>query len=489
MNTRDAFYQSGQLHSRLGYQSRRHFLQRAGAGFGAVALAALMEQWGLSRASAATTAASSGNPLLPKQPPLPARAKSVIWCFMNGGPSAMDLFDPKPELDRCDGMAMNKGPITTFSKKVGPLMKSPFKFDRYGDSGHSVSELYPNIAKHVDDIAFIKSCHVETNVHDQALFQANTGVTRLGNPSAGSWLTYGLGSENQNLPGFIVMHDPRGMPVGGPPLWSSGFLPNAYQGTIFHEGANPIMDIQRPADVSASAQRRQLDFIAGMNARHQAAHPADTKFQGRISNFELAYRMQTAAPDAVDLAQESDATKTLYGIDREESRTYGSQLLMARRLVERGVRFIQAYNGGAPEDWDAHENVALNHRKRCGETDMPIAGLLTDLKQRGLLDSTLVIWGGEFGRLPITETKGGRDHNPYGYLLWMAGGGIKGGSSIGETDEIGYRAAVDPVSIHDVHATILALFGLDHTKLTYFHEGREFRLTDVSGELIRKIMA
>jgi hypothetical protein len=487
MNTRDPFYQSGQPHACRGYGNRRQFLQKAGAGFGAVALAALLEQLGLTKAGAAA-APIGGNPMLPKPPHFAPRAKAVIWCFMNGGPSAMDLFDPKPELDRCDGMKMDKGPLVTFSKKVGPLMKSPFRFERYGDSGQPVSELYPNVARHVDDIAFIKSCHVETNVHDQALFQANTGITRLGYPSAGSWLTYGLGSENQNLPGFIVMHDPRGMPVGGPPLWSSGFLPNTYQGTIFNDGASPIMDLQRPAEMTEKAQRRQLDFIAEMNTIHQAQHPAEADLLGRISSFELAYRMQTAAPDAVDLAQESDTVKKLYGIDRRESRTYGTQLLMARRLVERGVRFVQAYNGGAPSDWDAHENVALNHRNRCLETDMPIAGLLADLKQRGLLDSTLVIWGGEFGRLPITETNGGRDHNPYGYLLWMAGGGIKGGTSIGATDEVGYRAVQDPVSIHDVHATILALFGLDHTKLTYFHDGREFRLTDVSGEVIRRIM-
>jgi len=285
------------------------------------------------------------------------------------------------------------------------------------------------------------------------------------------------------------MHDPRGMPIGGPPLWSSGFLPNAYQGTVFSEGACPIMDLRRPAEMTDTAQRRQLDFIAEMNARHQAQHPAEAELLGRISSFELAYRMQTAAPDAVDLAQESRETRRLYGIDRRESQAYGTQLLMARRLVERGVRFIQAYSGAAPQDWDAHQTLATNHRQRCLETDVPIAGLLTDLKQRGLLDSTLVIWGGEFGRLPITETNGGRDHNPYGFLLWMAGGGIKGGTSFGATDELGYRAAVDPVSIHDVHATILALFGLDHTKLTYFHDGREFRLTDVSGEVIRGIIA
>jgi hypothetical protein len=488
MNTREPFYPSGALHARSGYQNRRQFLQRAGAGFGAVALAAMLDQLGLTKARAIAAPLTDGV-MLPKPPHFAPKAKAVIWCFMNGGPSAIDLFDPKAELDRCDGLKMDKGPITTFSKKVGPLMKSPFAFERYGQCGHPVSELYANVARHVDDICFVKSCHIESNVHDQALFQSNTGFTRLGYPSAGSWLTYGLGSENQNLPGFIVMHDPRGMPIGGPPLWASGFLPNAYQGTVFGDGACPIMDLRRPAEMTDRAQRRQLDFIGEMNARHQAQHPAEAELLGRISSFELAYRMQTAAPDAVDISNESAATKALYGLDRKETNAYGSQMLMARRLIERGVRFIQVYSGGAPSDWDAHQTLAANHRQRCLETDVPIAGLLSDLKQRGMLDSTLVIWGGEFGRLPITESNGGRDHNPYGYLLWMAGGGVKGGMSFGETDELGYKAARDPVSIHDLHATILALFGLDHTKLTYFHDGREFRLTDVSGEVIRGIMA
>jgi Protein of unknown function (DUF1501) len=341
----------------------------------------------------------------------------------------------------------------------------------------------------VDKIAFLKACQIDANVHDQALFQSNTGFTRLGYPSAGSWVTYGLGSENQNLPGYIVMHDPRGMPIGGPPLWSSGFLPNAYEGTVFESGQSPILNLQRPSDISAAAQRRQLDFIGELNAAHQAAHPAEADLLGRIASFELAYRMQTAAPEAVDLSQESEKTKRLYGLDMPMTKAYGTQLLMARRLIERGARFVQAYSGGSPSDWDAHSDLAGNHRKRCLETDVPIAALLSDLERCGLLDSTLVIWGGEFGRLPITEKDGGRDHNPHGYLIWMAGGGVKGGVSYGETDELGFRAAVDPAPIHDVHATILHLLGLDHKKLTYLHNGREFRLTDVSGEVIRPILA
>ena len=488
MNMRNPFAKSGQPGASFGVQNRRQFLQKAGAGFGSIALTALLDQLGMLKASAGFEMAQT-NPQLPKPPHFAPRAKSVIWCFMNGGPSAIDLFDPKPELDKSDGMQMNKGPLVTFSRQVGPLMKSPFTFQRYGQCGQPVADVYSNLARHVDDIAFIKACHVDTNVHDQALFTSNTGMTRLGYPSTGSWITYGLGTENQNLPGFIVMNDSRGMPVGGPPLWSSGFLPNSYQGTVFHEGANPILDLQRPAKMSESAQRRQLDFIEKLDAHHQSRHPAEADLLGRISSFELAYRMQMAAPEAVDLSQENHATKRLYGFDNARSRPYGTQLLLARRLVERGTRFVQVYSGASPDDWDAHQSVETNHTRRCRETDVPIAGLLADLKQRGLLDTTLVIWGGEFGRLPITETNGGRDHNPYGFLLWMAGGGVKGGTSVGETDELGYRAAVDPVSIHDVHATILALLGLDHTKLTYFYNGREFRLTDVSGKVINGIIA
>jgi len=470
-------------------QTRRQFLQKAGSGFGTIALAAMLEQLGLLGARANATLDPS-NPLQPKPPHFAPKAKSVIWCFMNGGPSGIDLFDPKPELTRCDGQKLSgKGSISTFSGKVGPLMKSPFAFAQYGQCGHPVSELYPNIAKHVDKITFIKSCHIDANVHDQALFQSNTGFTRLGYPSTGSWVTYGLGTENQNLPGFVVMHDPRGMPIGGPPLWSSGFLPNACEGTVFQSGASPILNLRRPQAMTAENQRHQLDFIGKLNAAHAELHPAEASLAGRIASFELAYRMQTAAPEAVDLSSETEKTKRLYGLDMPLTCGYGRQLLMARRLVERGVRFVQAYSGGSPSDWDAHSDLAENHRKRCLETDLPIAGLLTDLERRGLLDSTLVIWGGEFGRLPISESGDGRDHNPHGYLVWMAGGGVKGGFSYGETDEIGFRAAVDPVSIHDLHATILHLLGLDHKKLTYLHNGREFRLTDVSGEVIHPIVA
>ncbi len=488
MNTQDPFYRSGQPHLRKEYLNRRQFLQRAGGGLGILGLAGVLDQLGLLVADTLPTQTLVG-PLQPRPPHFPPRARAVIWCYMYGGPSGIDLFDHKPELDKSHGKEFGKGEIMTFSGKLGPLMKSPFAFKHYGQCGHPVSEVYANIAQHVDDIAFIKSCHIETNVHDQALFQTNTGLTRLGFPSAGSWVTYGLGSENQNLPGYIVMHDPRGMPVGGPPLWSSGFLPNSHQGTVFRLGSSPILNLSRPEGMSQAAQRRQLDLLAEINDEHRRAHPAEADLLGRITSFELAYRMQMTAPEAVDISRESEETRKLYGIDDPVSLAYGTQCLMARRLVERGVRFIQIYSGGVATEWDSHERLSINHKRRCQETDMPIAGLLADLKRRGLLNSTLVMWGGEFGRLPMSQGGDGRDHNPHGFLMWMAGGGIKGGVSYGETDEIGFKAAVDPVSIHDIHATILHLLGLEHKKLTYLHNGRAFRLTDVAGNVIEKIIA
>ena len=465
------------------FWSRRDCLTRSGSGFGLLGLAALLGDVG-----ALATPESEDSSASPRHGPV-ARAKSVIWCFMYGGPSGIDLFDHKPDLEKYHGRPFDgAAELQTFSGKVGPLMRPPFGFQRYGECGQTVSELYPNIARHVDSIAFLKACHVETNVHDQALFQVNTGMTRLGFPSAGSWITYGLGSENRNLPGYIVMYDPRGIPVGGAPLWSSGFLPSIHGGTVFRSGSSPILNLQRPAEMSAAAQRRQLDLVAAMNRDHLQPRPGEDALEARIESFELAFRMQTEAPSAVDLSGESDETKRLYGIHEPSSRSYGTQLLMARRLVERGCRMVQVYSGGTNSDWDSHSKLEVNHRLRARETDAPVAGLLADLKRLGLLEETLVIWGGEFGRLPMSEGGGGRDHNPHGFLMWMAGGGVQGGTSYGATDEIGFRAAENPVSVHDVHATILHLLGLDHTRLTYRHNGRDFRLTDVAGNVIREIL-
>jgi hypothetical protein len=440
--------------------SRRDFLCRAGGGLGLLALPSLLDA----------------------QEHFAAKATSVIWLFMEGGPSGFDLFDYKPELQKNAGKRVDG--IETFFGSPGPLLRSPYTFRRYGRSGAFVCEKYPTLAQCVDDIAFLKSCWSESNNHGPAMYQINTGLPRVGFPSVGSWVTYGLGSENRNLPGFVVLGNSRGA-KGGPANWGSGFLPSSLQGTLFRAAGTPILNLDRPKDVPADRQRAMLDAAAALNGGHLAAHPGDPDLEARIESFEMAYRMQASAKELVDFSRESDETRKLYGLDVEKSRPFGEKCLLARRLVERGVRFVQAYIN---DEWDAHGSIKDNHDARCAETDVPIAGLLRDLKRRGLLDSTLVVWGGEFGRMPVSEKSQGRDHNPHGFLMWMAGGGVKGGVSHGETDEIGYKAAVDPVSVHDVHATILHLMGLDHKRLTYAHNGRKFRLTDVSGDVLRKII-
>ena len=469
--------------------NRREFLARTGAGFGTLGLAGVLQNAGL----LADTTPAAG-PMSPRAGHFPAKARAVIWLFMHGAPSTIDLFDPKPELDRRHGTAMNLGNNVGFFASTGTVMKSPFRFARHGQSGAWMSEVLPNIARHVDDFAFIRSLHVESNNHGPALYEMNSGVTRIGFPSAGSWITYGLGSENQNLPGFMVMVDHRAAPEGGPNSWSSGFLPGAYQGTpVRSTGTSPILHLNPLPQVGLERQRRQLDFAEQLNRQHLERHPAEADLLGRIESFELAYRMQTQAPEAFDLSGETGATQRLYGLDRPQSRYFGSQMLLARRLVERGVRFVQVYSGGTTdtERWDAHTNVKQNHEDRAAETDVPIAGLLTDLKHRGLLESTLVIWGGEFGRLPISQGNDltGRDHNRLGFGMWLTGAGIKGGTSYGATDELGLRAVENPVTVHDVHATLLHLLGLDHTRLTYQHNGRQYRLTDVAGNVIDKILS
>ncbi len=456
--------------------TRRQFFQRAGAGMGMLALAALLGD----RESRAGDA--SADPLAPKPTHVAARAKSVIWLMMEGGPSAVDLFDPKPELDRQDGKRFQ---IDVFNGNPGPLMKSPFKFRRHGQSGAWVCELYPGVARHVDDIAFIRSCHTESSNHVPALYQINTGIPRPGFPCAGAWVTYGLGSENRNLPGFVVLGNNQGV-KGGPLNWGAGFLPTTYQGTLFRSEGSPVINLKRPEGVDAGDQRAQLDLMARLNDEHLRAHEGEADLLARVQSFELAYRMQMEATDLVDLGTEAPATRASYGLDNPASRSFGSKCLLARRLVERGVRFVQVYSDG---EWDAHANLPSNHTSHCAATDGPIDGLLTDLKRRGLFDSTLVIWGGEFGRMPVSQGNNGRDHNPHGFLVWMAGAGIKGGVSHGETDEIGYRAAVDPVSVNDLHATMLHLLGLDHKRLTHLHNGRRFRLTDVAGNVLTKILA
>lgn len=473
-------------HADCSCSSRRDFLKRAGAGFGWLGLAELLAQEGLLAAPSSIYT----DPLAVRPPHYTPKAKSVISLFCYGGPSQVDTFDYKPYLQENHGKKYD-AEFDVFFGNPGPLMKSPYEFRQHGQSGAWVSELFPALSKCVDDLAFIKSVHCESNNHAPAMFHLNTGMSRVGFPSVGSWVTYGLGSENRDLPGFVVMYDPRGGPIGGPQNWGAGFLPSSYQATPFRPSGSPILNLERPEGTTRETQRNQIDLIAQFNREHLEHHPGEPDLQARIESYELAYRMQMEAPEVTDLSGESEETKRLYGMDREISRYFGTQLLMARRMVERGVRFIQVYSGGGhqQESWDAHFGLKENHDLHCAETDVPIAGLLTDLKQRGLMDETLVMWGGEFGRMPVTQGSIGRDHNPHGFTMWMAGGGVKGGVSHGETDEIGYRAVVDPVSVNDLHATLLHLLGLDHERLTYFHNGREFRLTDVAGKLIQPILA
>jgi hypothetical protein len=373
-------------------------------------------------------------------------------------------------------------------------MKSPFEFRQHGECGKWVSSLFPHLAQHVDKMAFIHSGYTESNNHSPALFMINSGTTRMGFPCVGSWVTYGLGNESQNLPAFVVMSDPlgRGLPKGHSLNWGAGFLPSVYQGTYLRPTGDPIDNLKLPAGLDDARQRSQLDLLARLNRRHYAAHEAERELAGRIESFELAYRMQFAAPEAIDLEREPEHTRKLYGLDNAKCAHFARQCLIARRMVERGVRFVQIYSGGMENQlsWDGHNDIRGNHSGFAAETDQPIAGLLADLEQRGLLDETLVIWGGEFGRLPVAQkgAQPGRDHNPHAFTTWMAGGGVKGGTTHGETDEIGFKAVRDRVSVNDLHATILHLLGLDHLKLTYVYNGRRVRLTDVAGEVIHQII-
>jgi hypothetical protein len=477
------------------FPTRRSFLQRTGSGLGMLALAGLLDEQGL-LSSSAHPADPGLNPLAPRPGHFPSKARSVIWLFMNGGPSQVDTWDYKPELAKRDGQELPGFDKNTgfFTDQVGPLMKSPFQFHRHGQSGAWVSEIFPRTARHVDDMAFIHSCFTETNNHSPALFEINTGMSRMGFPCLGAWVTYGLGSENQNLPGFVVMYDTlgRGLPKGHAQNWGTGFLPGIFQGTALNAQGAPLDNLNRAAGMSDGQQRAQLDLLAKLNGRYQEQHPAEAALAARIETFELAYRMQMAAPEALEVEKESAATRALYGLDNPKCVHFAKQCLMARRLVERGVRFVQIYSGGMENErsWDGHKDIAANHGGFALETDQPVAALLTDLKERGLLDSTLVIWNGEFGRLPLVQKGGtGRDHNPHAFTTWMAGGGVKGGVHFGQTDEFGHKAVIDRVSVNDLHATLLHLLGLDHTRLTYRFNGRDYRLTDVAGRVVTEILA
>jgi len=462
--------------------TRRDVLRGAAHGFGALALQHLLIKDGYGKARV--------NPLAAKPPHFPAKAKSVIFLFMVGAPSHIDTFDPKPALKKYEGQKLPQSYgtiVSQFTKGEDPLLASPWEFKQHGQCGMPVSSLFPNIAECVDDIAFVRNFYTESIVHAPAMYQVHTGRILMGYPSMGAWVTYGLGSESENLPAYVVMPQPEGTPEGGTPCWGAGFLPAVYQGTLLQKGSNPILNLKPPPGMTAERQRATLDLLQKMNDLDTA--DTDNEMAARISSYELAFRMQSYAPEAVDLSKESESVKTMYGLNQKHTSDFGTRCLLARRMVERGVRFVQLYSGSGSK-WDAHSDVEGNHAKHCKESDKPIAGLLKDLKRRGLLDTTLVIWGGEFGRLPIVQKGGtGRDHNPHAFTTWFAGGGVKAGVHYGQTDEIGFKAAVDRVTVHDLHATILHLLGMDHKRLTYRYNGRDFRLTDVSGTVIKEVLA
>lgn len=473
--------------------SRRDFLFRAGEGIGGLALAALLNQDGLLAANGCENAPGAKSPFAPKPPHTKPRAKNVISLFMCGGVSAIDTFDPKPALDKYHGQPLPvEGDIQVQQGFPGPIMRSPYKFRKYGKSGIEVSELFPNIGGVIDDLALIRSAVGQSNDHSISHFEWTTGALLPGSPSYGSWITYGLGTENQNLPAFVVIFDPRGGPYNGPNNWGAGYLPAAYQGTVFRSVGDPILDLRPPSEhMTPAEQRARLDLLATLNQQHEERYPGVSELSARIASYELAYRMQGCAPETVDLSTESDETKQLYGLNDTMTEPFGRQCLLARRLIERGVRFVQLWNGAYVNDtvdtWDAHNSIVDNHGQHAAEIDKPIAGLITDLKRRGLLDETLVIWHTEFGRMPISQRGVGRDHNPNAFSFWMAGAGIQGGQIIGQSDDFGYKVVNQPVSVHDFHATVLHLLGIDHKRLTYFFNGRHMRLTDVHGELIPQI--
>jgi hypothetical protein len=467
--------------------SRRSFLAQAGGGFGALALASLL---GEDRLQAASSSQSTDGP---KPPHFAPRVKRVIWLFMHGGPSHVDLFDPKPDLIKLAGEPLpdSFGMVMTRRKVADNPLLPPIKPLRpRGESGLEVSDFLPEIAKHADELCVIRSLNGDSVNHPQSVYQMNTGSILMGHPSVGSWVAYGLGSENCDLPAYVVLPDPGGGLKGGPPAWGSGYLPATYQGVTMRPGAQPILHLAPQPEISSVQQRATLELTLDLNRRHLAARDNDDELSARIKAYELAFRMQSAAPDLVDLADESQETLDLYGMGQKETKEFGQRCLLARRMIERGVRFVQVYSGDT-NGWDAHNDVLDNHSKYCRATDKPVAGLLTDLKRRGLWNETLVIWGGEFGRMPMSEQGKGRDHNPWGYTAWLAGGGVKPGIAYGATDPIGLRAAENPVHIRNFHATLLHLLGLDPEALSYFHNGLDERLIGPTDDVtvVKEILA
>lgn len=468
-------------------QTRREMLIRAGGGFGVLALAGLLADDRRSDLSAAEKLLES--PVSPKLGQVVPRAKSVIFLFMEGGPSHMDLYDPKPLLNELAGQSLPKSfkpVITPMGEYDAALLGSKRKWQQHGESGLWISDWLPHTAECADDLAVLRGCWTNGINHSGGVCQMNTGVFTAGRPSLGAWVSYGMGTENQNLPAFVVIPDLPGDPVNGPRNWGAGFMPAAYQGTRFHTGKDPIANLSTPKGVTPERQQAKLGLLDTLNRRHAEKRPQQTELDARIASYELAFRMQASAPEAIDLTEETAETQSLYGMDDKETQTFGRNCLLARRLVERGVRFVQLYHGTGSK-WDAHSAIEKNHTTNCGQSDKPVAGLLKDLKRRGLLDSTLVVWGGEFGRTPMSEKGDGRDHNATGFTMWMAGAGIKGGQTIGATDELGLHAIEDRMHVHDIHATILHIMGLDHRVLTFRYNGRPERPTLNEGEPCLKL--
>jgi hypothetical protein len=475
-------------------RTRREFLWQTGGGFTGVALAGLLGNDFFTRQATAAPQSDFINPLTPKKPHFTPKAKSVIFIFCYGGPSHVDTFDYKPKLYDLDGKTIE---VKTFGrggkKNEGRVVGPKWKFKPYGQCGKMVSDLFPHLSTCVDDLAFIHSMYAESPIHGSAMLMMNSGRILSGHPCLGSWVNYGLGSVNEDLPGFVVMLDKTGGPISGPKNWSSGYMPASYQGTVIRADATPIHDLDLPPGMTRAVQRDLLDRLREKNEEHLAAHADNSELAARIASYELAFKMQQHAPEAVDFSKETEKTKELYGINEPRTADFGRKCLLARRLVERGVRFIQVYSGGAHNDdnWDAHADLVQNHSKHAGNTDKPITGLLKDLKQRGMLDDTLIVWGGEFGRQPTAEyAEGtGRDHNSFGFTMWLAGGGVKGGVSVGETDELGSTGVGERFHVKNLHATILTCMGLDPNNLTYFYSGLEQKLVGVEGaEPIRQII-
>jgi hypothetical protein len=463
-------------------RSRREFLWQAGGGFAGLALIDLLTRDGFAFGKDASKPAH-----------FPAKAKHAIFLFMNGAPSHVDTFDPKLMLDKFHGKPYTDKSVPTIgsnNRPVGHLMKSPFPFARHGESGLPISSLFPNTARFADDLCVIRSMYTDTAAHASGCLQFNTGNVQVGKPALGSWLSYGLGNGNNSLPSFVVMIDPRGGPIGSASNWSAGYMPAAYQGTLFRGHGSPLLDLATPEGTTDKQQRDSLDLLKKLNEQHRETRPGDSELAARIESYELAFRMQTEALNVVDLAGESAKTKAMYGIDDKLTADFGRKCLIARRLIEKGVRFVQLYSGGGhlEDTWDGHSDCIRNHTLHAGETDRPIAALIADLKRTGLWEETLLIWGGEFGRTPTSEGVGkpGRDHNPHGFSVWLAGAGVKGGQAIGATDDLGFKAVERPCHVSDLHATILHLMGLDHEKLTYFHAGMNQRLTGVRGEVVKE---